>query len=76
MSDNLKGLLLLVAIIIFLMWAFNLGPFEKKVYEPSFTGGKYKCGASGCDCKIKREELEAVGWIRCSCGHPTTYHHN
>ena len=44
--------------------------------NPSFTGGKYKCGSHGCYCNIKRSELEAAGLIRCSCDHITTIHHD
>lgn len=47
-----------------------------KTSNPSFTGGKWKCNAHHCDCRIKREELEAAGLYYCSCGHSYTNHHN
>ena len=50
--------------------------FDNRGSNPSFTGGKYKCRSHGCYCNITRSELEAAEKLRCSCGHPTTWHHD
>ncbi len=42
----------------------------------SFGHDHKTCGSTGCDCTIKRSELEAAELIRCSCGHLTSWHHD
>lgn len=84
------GVILFLGLIVLgFMWALDLGPFEKSYTpttpyyapvnsgsNPSFTGGQYKCRGTNCYCPIKRSELEAAGLNMCSCGHPTTLHHD
>ena len=46
------------------------------INQTSFGKSNLTCGSTGCECTIKRNELEAGGLIRCSCGHLTSWHHN
>ena len=77
-------IIFVVLVILGIMWALDIGPFDKKYqsdyysqpYQPSFGGGGYTCGSTGCECTIKRSELDAGGLIYCSCGHMTKWHHN